>query len=60
MDDYDNYGAKSPNDLSRVDSYERDAYPPRERDGYRERRRSPGTSARRMPMLAYQQHQSLL
>lgn len=56
MDDYDNYGAKSPNDLSRIDSYERDTFPPRERDNYRERRRSPGTSLQRMSLPAYRRH----
>ncbi|GAB7357054.1 hypothetical protein MBLNU459_g7874t1 [Dothideomycetes sp. NU459] len=46
MDNYDNYGAKSPNDLSRVDSYERDGHPHplREKDSYRDRRRSPARS----------------
>lgn len=45
MDGYDAYGANSPNDLSRVESYERESYPARERDPYRDsRRRSPGES----------------
>ena len=43
MDAFDTYGAKSPNDFSRVDSYERESYTSRDREPYRERRRSPST-----------------
>ncbi|KAG9730581.1 hypothetical protein KCU75_g18993, partial [Aureobasidium melanogenum] len=46
MDTFDTYSAKSPNDLSRVDSYDRESYNSRERDPYRERRRSPNSDRR--------------
>lgn len=45
MDGYDGYGAASPNDLARVESYERESYPARDREPYRDnRRRSPGNA----------------
>ena len=43
MDALDAYPPKSPNDLTKVDSYDRESYNSRERDPYRERRRSPST-----------------
>jgi hypothetical protein len=43
MDALDAYPPKSPNDLNKVDSYDRESYNSRERDPYRERRRSPST-----------------
>jgi len=43
MDNFDSYGAHSPNGPSRVESYNRESYPARDRDPYRDsRRRSPG------------------
>ena len=42
MDGSDHYGANSPNDLSRVESYDRESYSNRDREPYRDnRRRSP-------------------